>query len=61
MSHLVCFGIWYGGHHLFTNIGIPTLRMATHEMKNNSAQMEMHLEWTDEDREAATIHVASYH
>lgn len=35
--------------------------MVANEMKNNSAQMEMHLEWMDEDRKAATIHAASYH
>lgn len=35
--------------------------MVANEMKNNGAQMEMHLEWTDEDREAATIHATSYH
>ena len=46
---------------ILTDIGVPTLRMAAHETKNSSAQMEMHLEWADENYEAKTIHMASYH
>ena len=46
---------------ILTDIGVPILRMATHETKNNNARMEMHLEWVDENREAKTIHMASYH
>lgn len=46
---------------ILTDIGVPTLRMAAHETKNNSARMEMHLEWADENCEAKTIHMASYH
>ncbi|RVW69498.1 hypothetical protein CK203_066448 [Vitis vinifera] len=45
---------------ILIDIGVPTLIMAAHETKNNSARMEMHLEWADENREAKTIHMASY-
>ena len=46
---------------ILIDIGVPTIRMATHETKNDSARMEMHLEWANENREAKTIHMASYH
>lgn len=46
---------------ILTDIGVPTLRMAAHETKNNSTRMEMYLEWADENQEAKIIHMASYH
>ena len=40
---------------------MPIVRTTIQETRNNSAHLEMHLDWADEDREAVAIQIASYH
>ena len=43
-----------------TEIGLPTVKTTVHESKANKGNLEVHLDWADEEREAATVRLASY-